>query len=91
MLLRHLKTLKVLLKRCMDMLSSVLKQIWREYNSSTFNEFRSSNGIKRQLTTTYTPQQNVLYEINNRTPMNMVRSMLSARDVPKRFCPKAIV
>jgi len=29
-----------------------------EYTSAEFNEFCKSNGIRRQHTTTYTPQQN---------------------------------
>ena len=62
-----------------------------EYTSTEFNEFCSTNGIKRQLTITYTPQQNGVYERKNKTLMNMVRSMLAARKVPKVFWPEAVV
>jgi len=62
-----------------------------EYTSTEFNEFCSTNGIKTQLTTAYTPQQNGVSERKNRTLMNMVRSMLLARQVPKVFWPKAAV
>jgi len=62
-----------------------------EYTSIEFNDFCSSNGIRRQLTTAYTPQQNGVSERKNRTLMNMVRSMLAARDVPKVFWPEAAV
>jgi hypothetical protein len=49
-----------------------------------------NNGIKRQLTTAYTPQQNGVSERKNRTLLNMVRSMLSGRNVPKSFWPEAL-
>jgi len=61
-----------------------------EFNSLAFRSFCDENGIKRQLTTTYTPQQNGVAERKNRTVMNMVRCMLSARRVPKTFWPEAV-
>ena len=61
-----------------------------EFNSEKFNEFCKENGIKRQLTTAYTPQQNGVAERKNRTVMNLVRSMLSDKKVPKTFWPEAV-
>ncbi|KAK2442007.1 putative mitochondrial protein [Trifolium repens] len=61
-----------------------------EFTSNEFNEYCCSNGIKRQLTTAYTPQQNGVSERKNRTLLNMVRSMLSGRNVPKSFWPEAL-
>jgi hypothetical protein len=61
-----------------------------EYTSAEFNEFCNLHGVKRQLTAAYTPQQNGVSERKNRTLLNMVRSILSARSVPKRFWPEAI-
>lgn len=61
-----------------------------EFNSAEFIKFCEENGIKRQLTTAYTPQQNGVAERKNRTLMNLVRSMLSARQVPKVFWPEAV-
>ncbi|CAJ2658384.1 unnamed protein product [Trifolium pratense] len=61
-----------------------------EFTSAMFNDFCSSQGIKRQLTAAYTPQQNGVSERKNRTLLNMVRSMLSCREVPKRFWPEAV-
>ncbi|MCH83140.1 copia-type polyprotein, partial [Trifolium medium] len=58
--------------------------------SNDFNDFCSSQGIKRQLTAAYTPQQNGVSERKNRTLMNMVRSMLSCRQVRKQFWPDAV-
>lgn len=61
-----------------------------EFISLEFDRFCSSNGIKRQLTASYTPQQNGVAERKNRTIMNMVRSMLSEKEVPKQFWPEAV-
>jgi transposase InsO family protein len=61
-----------------------------EFTSNDFNSYCSANGIKRQLTTAYTPQQNGVAERKNRTLLNMVRSMLNAKNVPKTFWPEAL-
>ena len=60
-----------------------------EFCSREFEEFCRNQGIRRQLTTTYTPQQNGVAERKNRTIMNMVRTMLIGRQVPKIFWPEA--
>lgn len=60
-----------------------------EFTSNVFKEYCSMNGIKRQLTAAYTPQQNGVTERKNRTVMNMVRILLIEKDVPKRFWPEA--
>ncbi|KAK2427210.1 putative mitochondrial protein [Trifolium repens] len=61
-----------------------------EFTSTAFNDFCNVNGVKRQLTAAYTPQQNGVSERKNRTLLNMVRSMITARDVPKKFWPEAV-
>lgn len=61
-----------------------------EYNSIEFNELCKEHGIKRQLTSAYTPQQNGVAERKNRMIMNMVRAVLSEKEVPKRFWPDAV-
>lgn len=61
-----------------------------EFTSTDFNKFCQENGIKRQLTTAYTPQQNGVAERKNRTVMNMVRAMLSDKKIPKSFWPEAV-
>ncbi|CAL2255785.1 unnamed protein product [Prunus armeniaca] len=48
------------------------------------------NGIKRQLTAAYSPQQNGVAKRKNCIIMNMVRSMLALKKVPKRFWPEAV-
>ena len=62
----------------------------REFTSLEFNAFCKTNGISRQLTAAYTPQQNGVAERKNRTIMNMVRSMLSEKQVPKNFWPEVV-
>ena len=56
-----------------------------EYTSNEFSKFCKEEGVRRQLTTAYTTQQNGVAERKNRTVMNMVRSMLSIKKVPKIF------
>lgn len=61
-----------------------------EFTSNEFKEYCRENGIKRQLTTVYTPQQNGVAERKNRTVMNMVRCLLAEKDVPRNFWPEAV-
>ncbi|KAI5336037.1 hypothetical protein L3X38_026171 [Prunus dulcis] len=61
-----------------------------EFTSQEFINFSTVNGIQRQLTAAYTPQQNGVVERKNRTIMNMVRSMLAKKKIPKLFWPEAV-
>ena len=61
-----------------------------EYNSNEFKEFCREHGIKRQLTTAFTLQQNGVAERKNRTIMNMVRAALLEKEVPKSFWPDVV-
>jgi len=61
-----------------------------KYNSRTFAEFCELQGIKRQLTAAYTPQQNGVCERKKCTIMNMVRSLLTRSGVPKSFWPEVV-
>lgn len=56
-----------------------------EFNSHDFASFCELHGIQRQLTAAYTPQQNGVAERKNQTIMNMVRSMMVKKDIPKTF------
>ena len=56
-----------------------------EFNSYEFNNFYKTHGIRKQLTTGYTPQQNKVAERKNRTIMNMVRCLLIEKQMPKVF------
>ncbi|KAH0637018.1 hypothetical protein KY289_036933 [Solanum tuberosum] len=61
-----------------------------EFNSQEFANFCEENGIKRQLTTAYTPPQNGVCERKNHTILNMVRNILTRSGVSKRFWPEAV-
>ena len=61
-----------------------------EYNSNEFKELCEEHGIKRQLTTAFTPHQKGVAERKNRTIMNMVRAALLEKEVPKTFWPNAM-
>ncbi|KAA0037747.1 Retrovirus-related Pol polyprotein from transposon TNT 1-94 [Cucumis melo var. makuwa] len=56
-----------------------------EYISREFETFCENNGIKRQLTAAYMPQQNGVCERKNRTLLNMVRSLLMKSGIPRTF------
>lgn len=60
-----------------------------EFTSNPFNKYCETQGIKRQLTTAYTPQQNGVAEQRNRTLENMVRCLLTEKYMPKFFWPEA--
>ena len=47
-----------------------------EFTSIEFKEFFISHGIKKELTTAYTPQQNGVAERKNITMVEMARCML---------------
>ena len=56
-----------------------------EYNSHEFINFCETHGIKRQLTATYTPQQNGVCERKNCAILNMARSLLTWSCIPKHL------
>lgn len=61
-----------------------------EYISLEFSNYCKEQGIRRQLTTPYTPQHNGITERKNRTVMNMVRSMIANKKVPRAFWTEAV-
>jgi transposase InsO family protein len=61
-----------------------------EYCSTEFIEFCDNHGIRKELTSAYTPQQNGVSKRKNRTILNMLRSMLAKGRLPKSFWPEAI-
>eukprot|EP00253_Pinus_taeda_P033983 PITA_33983 len=56
-----------------------------EYISKEFLWFFRENGIHKQFTARYTPQQNGVAERKNRTIMDMARSMLKAKHLPNDY------
>jgi hypothetical protein len=61
-----------------------------EFTSNEFNTYCSDNGIRRQLTNLYTPQQNGVTERMNRTLLGMARSMLSFKRLSSKYWAEAI-
>lgn len=54
-----------------------------EYVSGKFQSFCDVEGIVHEITPLYTPQHNGTTKRNNRTIMNMVRSVLKGKQLPK--------
>ncbi|KAL0376010.1 UNVERIFIED_CONTAM: Retrovirus-related Pol polyprotein from transposon TNT 1-94 [Sesamum calycinum] len=61
----------------------------KEYNSE-FDKFCEEEGIEHQTTVSYNPQQNGVSERKNRTVMEMARSMLQEKHLPKAFWAEAV-
>jgi len=53
-----------------------------EYTSQEFIDFCKENGIRREPTIPYSPQQNGVAERINKTLMEMTRSMMHHSSVP---------
>ncbi|XP_058775646.1 uncharacterized protein LOC131649925 [Vicia villosa] len=61
-----------------------------EYTSVAFGKYCDDEGIVREVVPPYTPQQNGIAERKNRSIMNMVRSMLSGKSLPKELWGEAV-
>lgn len=61
-----------------------------EYISKDFLHFCRENGIQKQFTVRYTPQQNGVAERKNRTILYMVRKMLKVKHFPHEYWYEAI-
>ena len=61
-----------------------------EFTSDEFKTLCDKSGIKKQLTTPYTPQHNGVVERKNRTIMGLVRSMLKEKKLPLELWGEAV-
>ncbi|KAE8681124.1 hypothetical protein F3Y22_tig00111342pilonHSYRG00188 [Hibiscus syriacus] len=61
-----------------------------EFTSREFQEFCEANGIRRPMTVPRSPQQNGVAERKNRTILDMARSMLKSKKLPKEFWVEAV-
>jgi transposase InsO family protein len=61
-----------------------------EYLSNEFKLYCENQGIRRFLTAPYTPQQNGVTERKNRTILDMVRSMIKTKEMPKEFWAEVV-
>ncbi|GKC41664.1 retrovirus-related pol polyprotein from transposon TNT 1-94 [Tanacetum coccineum] len=85
------KKFKAMVKKdkCLK-IKSMISDRGEEFLSKEFNKFCEDNGIRRFLTAPYSPQQNGVVERKNRTILNMVRSMLKSKKMPKEFWAEAV-
>ena len=60
-----------------------------EHTSKEFEEYCKDEGIWKQLTAGYSPQQNGVAERKNRTIIEMSRSMMNEKGLPKKFWAEA--
>lgn len=61
-----------------------------EYTGDEFDTFCRQEGIKRQFTTSYTPQQNGVADRMNRTLLERARVMLATAGLEKSFWAEAV-
>ncbi|GJR68716.1 zinc finger, CCHC-type containing protein [Tanacetum coccineum] len=61
-----------------------------EFNSHAFVKFCQKEGIQRQTTAPYTPQQNGVVERRNRTVVEMTRSLLKGMNLPDSLWAEAV-
>nr|GEV49421.1 NB-ARC domains-containing protein [Tanacetum cinerariifolium] len=61
-----------------------------EFTSKEFMQYCKENGIARQLTAPYSPQQNRVVERRNRTIMSTTRCMIKATSIPQNFWAEAV-
>lgn len=61
-----------------------------EFINSEFKNLCKKRGIKHELTSTYSPEQNGIAERYNRTAMNGVRALLISPNIPAGFWGEAL-
>jgi hypothetical protein len=62
-----------------------------EFTSSRFINYCNDTGVRRHLTTPYSPQQNGVLERQNQTIIGVARSMLKTTGMPGRFWGEAVM
>ncbi|GJR47278.1 zinc finger, CCHC-type containing protein [Tanacetum coccineum] len=70
-------------------LRTTLKML-RTDRGEEFTQYCKENGITRQLTAPYSPQQNGVVERRNRTIMSTTRCMMKATNIPQNFWAEAV-
>lgn len=61
-----------------------------EYTSNSFSKFLDLHGICMILTALYTPKQNPVSEVGNRTTVEKARTLLKQAGLPSEFWAEAI-
>jgi hypothetical protein len=87
-------TLKGFLRRAQNEFGLRIKKIRSdnrtEFKNSQIEGFLEDEGIKHEFSSPYTPQQNGVVERNNRTLLDMARTMLDEYKTTDRFWAEAI-
>jgi transposase InsO family protein len=87
-------TLKCFLRRAQNEFELKVKTIRSdngfEFKNLQVEEFLEEEGIKREFSAPYTPQQNGVVERKNRTLIDMARTMLGEYKTPERFWLEAV-
>jgi transposase InsO family protein len=88
------ETLKRFLRRAQNEFGLRIKKIRSDngtvFKNSQIEGFLEEEGIKHEFSSPYTPQQNGVVERNNRTLLDMARTMLDEYKTPDRFWAEAI-
>jgi hypothetical protein len=66
-------------------LKEVMSNRGGEFSSKNFKEFFDNHGIKREYIIPRTPQQNGVFERQNRPVQQMGRSMMNERNIPQTY------
>ena len=85
------KVFKTILRDTSRTISTLRTDRGGEFCSTAFSAYLSENNIRRELTTSYTPEQNAVVERANRTIMEGVRSSLYYSQLPMSFWAEAVV
>ncbi|KAJ0590261.1 putative RNA-directed DNA polymerase [Helianthus annuus] len=89
--LYHFKNFRVLNeKQSNHVIKTLRTDRGGEYCSKSFQEYLRLNGIRHQLTNSYTPQQNGVAERKNRTLMELSRSMMNLKQLPNCYWAEAV-
>jgi len=62
----------------------------KEFDNTNIEAYCDEVGIKHEVSTTYTPQQNGVVERKNRTLITLARTMLDEYNTPESLWAKAI-
>jgi transposase InsO family protein len=63
---------------------------WGKFTLVEFGRYCAKHGVHRQLTASYSPQQNGVVERRNQCVVSMARCMLKAKDLPGYFWGEAV-
>ncbi|KMQ89436.1 retrotransposon unclassified [Lasius niger] len=89
--LEEFKAFKALVEKQHDAkIKTIQSDNGREYINKEFDEYLKEQGIRRQLTTAYTPEQNGVAERKNRTLVDSARCLLLQSGLPPSFWAEAI-